>query len=139
MLVTGGRARGAPSVLAAGLAVLIAAQSAAAAGLSPLRKEGLTASRTKGFYVSVLNPYSNAMPYELKLFEPDMRTRARNAAVFPRKLRIGAKRGRKVILKIDIPDGKWERTIVMCAASPENASASVSVRVCGTYVARGVR
>jgi hypothetical protein len=121
--------------LAAALATALLGGVAAAAGLTPLVKDGLTPSAAKAFHVTALNPYDRPVRFVLEVMEPDLVTRAAAARVAPAEVVIPPKGGRQVMLVFDVPPNVMERSVALCISAPE-VGGTVLARVCGRYTGR---
>ena len=109
-----------------------------AAGLAPMEKEGFTTSDKKAFYLTVINPYSHMIEYELNAYEPDLKTPARGVKVNRKSLRVAGKRKQKIVLIVQIPKNQKEREIALCVHTPSK-SKSILARVCGRYIGKRYR
>ena len=130
-------ARFGSSIAAFLIAVIFLAGTAFAQGLTPMKREGVTAGPAKAFYVAVRNPYDRPMSFSITPVETDFETLASRAKARPHRVRLGAQKTRRVILLFEIPQNAKERTIALCV-QPEEPLGSVVTRVCGTYTARRV-
>lgn len=119
----------------AGLVAIALAVPAAAQSLSPMRNTGPTPSDTKGFRLTIGNPYRTRMVFRVTPMEPGFSLPAKAAAVnFPEiALAPGASRPVIVTFRIDPP--RKERTIGVCV-EPKGLSGPVLPRVCGTYTGK---
>jgi hypothetical protein len=120
--------------MAATLGVLAASQ-AAAQGLSPLSRSGLTPSDRKAFHIAAHNPYPRPMDFELHVLDPETGAPASGARVVPDAVRLGPNGGRRVTLMFTVPPTGEERTVVLCI-QPSDFPGPFLPRVCGRYAGR---
>jgi hypothetical protein len=120
------------AVIAGLILVTLGCGMAEAQSLSPMRKQGMTPSDTKGFKLIVGNPYKRAMTFEIIPMDTRFEIVADRAVVRPSEVRLGAGMQRTVTLAFKIPAGQKERTIGVCV-QPKDLKGSILPRVCGTY------
>lgn len=114
--------------------VLIGFMSAPAhaQSLSPMRKEGTTPTEIKGFRLTVGNPYTQRMSFQLIAMDPLFEHEVSGVSISPDELILAPGTSRNVILAFRIPAPNRERTIGLCVI-PTNITGPIQPRVCGTY------
>ena len=121
------------NTLAAGAAaLLVLCGTAQAQSLSPMKSSGATPSDTKGFRLTVGNPYEKAMTFVILPMDPEFEVMVDGAVAKPAEVRIGPGLQRQVTVAFKIAAGQKERTIGVCV-QPKDIEGSVLPRVCGTY------
>jgi len=123
-------------LLGLALAAIVGVPVAQAQSLSPMHKTGDTPSDTKGFNLTVGNPYDQSMVFEILVMDPKFETIVERAVAQPPEVRLGRGLSRTVLVAFKIPAGQKERTIGVCV-QPKQIEGTVLPRVCGTYT--GVR
>ena len=114
------------------MALLMSVAGVAAQSLSPMHKSGNTPSDTKGFRLTVGNPYKKPMTFVIIPMNTAFTTLADHAVAQPSEVRLAPGHSRSVLVAFRIgPDGK-ERTIGVCV-QPKSIEGTVLPRVCGTY------
>lgn len=118
-------------VLAAVVSLALAGP-ALAVGLAPLAKEGLTVGPHKAFYLTVINPYTQARTFAVA---PDGEDAAGHIAILPATLTIkpGGQRRIMVVLR-DLAPGET-RTTRVCAQLAQQEG-MIHARVCSKLSAR---
>jgi hypothetical protein len=106
-----------------------------AQSLSPMQKDGLTPSATKGFKLVVGNPYGRKMTFVLVPMADDYQSPVAGAVVKPARLTLAPGRAKPVIFMFDIDPQIKERTIALCI-TPEAVDGPILPRVCGRYTGR---
>lgn len=121
---------------AAGLALALCLSGPVAAqSLSPMLKEGTTPTDTKGFKVSVGNPYPRRMTFLAIPMDKQLMGPAEGAMAQPRRITLAPGQNRAVIVAFKIDPVEKERTIALCI-QPEAIDGPILPRVCGFYTGR---
>ena len=115
--------------------ILLGAEAAQAQSLSPMRNQGTTPSDTKGFKLTVGNPYKTRMTFMIVPMDPKFEVVAQNAEVNFPELTMAPGFSRQVIVTFRIPAPQKERTIGVCV-QPKDLESTVLPRVCGTYTGK---
>lgn len=123
--------------LAALLAVsLLGAASAAAVGLGPLEKSGVTDGAGKAFYLTLINPYPRAERFTLEPHGLLDELPAPRVVIFPSAATV-APGGRRQVLVIVRHIAPGETYVFrVCAQRPPRPEESVHARVCSKLTAR---
>ena len=117
-------------------APLAIATTAAAVGLGPLEKSGVTDGPGKAFYLTLTNPYPKAERFTaqpLALFNEEQAARV---IVFPSDIIVapGGRRQLLIIVRHLAPGESYAFRV--CAQRPPRPEESVYARVCSKLVAR---
>lgn len=123
------------------LALLLAALGAtpaAAVGLGPLSKEGVTDSDRKGFYLTVINPYPRAETFTLTPLDSATEAPAPRVTAFPDRLTIGGGRTSKILVVASGLAPRERYTFRVCAERPPMPTETIHARVCSKLTARRV-
>lgn len=119
----------------AGLVAWACAAPALAVGLSPLHKEGLTASPSKAFYLTIINPYSTRREY--RAYVSGTPEEAQGVKILPERLHIAPGGQRRITVIItDLEPGTTRETHV-CAELAQ-FEGMINARVCSTLLARRI-
>ena len=119
------------------LAVLAYGTTAAAVGLGPLRKSGLTASDRKGFYLTLVNPYPQSDHFRAYI-DPESEIDPKRVSILPDTMLVGSKKSRKILVVVnDLTPGE-EVVFRVCAERLEEEKVIVHVRVCSKLGARRI-
>ena len=120
-------------LLLAGL-VSIAPDTAQSIGLMPMEKSGHSASDRKGFYLNVLNEGKRSIIVDVEIMPQSDGTLPKAVKVQPRRLKIGPKSTRKIILIIGNLENERQRKVDVCVSTQKNNSNTL-LRICGAYTA----
>lgn len=120
-------------LLLAGLAS-IAPDTAQSIGLMPMEKSGHSASDRKGFYLNVLNEGKRSIIVDVEIMPQADGTPQKAVKVQPRRLKIGPKSTRKIILIIGNLETERQREVNVCVSTQKNNSNTL-LRICGAYTA----
>lgn len=126
------------SRLSSMVVVLLATAPAAAVGLGPLTKEGITDSDRKGFYLTVINPYPHAETFTLAPLDVSAEAPAPRVSVFPARVIVGGGRNRKVLVVASSLARGERYTFRICAQRPPLPTETIHARVCSKLTARRV-
>lgn len=116
-------------------AAALAAAPVSAQSLSPMVKDGVTPSATKGFRLNVGNPYKIKMTFIITPMNSDFTAPVTGAKVKPQRVTMAPGHTRPVLFTFDIDPANRERTIGLCI-TPENLDGPIQPRVCGRYTGR---
>lgn len=122
-----------PPLRALALVALAGTAPALAVGLSPLRKEGMTAGPAKAFYLTVINPYDEPRAFRAYVDGPQEAGAA--VRIVPETLVVkgGGQRRVTVILR-DLASGETRETRVCAELAKQEGM--IHARVCSQLVAR---
>lgn len=121
------------------LASLVAqlAAPAAAVGLGPLVKQGLTDGPAKAFYLTLINPYPDARDFRAYPTTLDDQP-IDHVEVIPSLVRLGGNKNRKlIVIARDIEPGQTF-TFRVCAELQHQPEGTVHARVCSKLSARRI-
>lgn len=125
---------GMKTALAAG-ALALCSTAALAVGLGPLEKSGVTATASKGLYLTLINPYDSAQRFRAYVEEDGAIDPAR-VDIRPGKLTMGANTRQRVLVVVrDLEPGE-EVNFRVCAEKIEDKEVTVHARVCSKLGAR---
>lgn len=121
--------------LAATLAVL-AATSAAAVGLGPLRKSGITDGAGKIFYLTLINPYPQAERFTAQAHAALLEDPAPRVTIIPSSTTVapGGRRQLLVVIRHLAPGETYAFRV--CAQRPPRPEETVHARVCSNLSVR---
>ncbi|MFC3711585.1 hypothetical protein ACFOMD_03320 [Sphingoaurantiacus capsulatus] len=110
---------------------------AAAIGLGPLTKSGITDSDSKGFYLTLINPYDHAERFALHSIDWESEATAGRVRIVPGQAQLagGGQRQLLVIVK-DLAPGETYRFRVCGELAAPPQGVTVNARVCSKLVAR---
>lgn len=115
---------------------LLGAASAAAVGLGPLEKSGMTDGAGKAFYLTLINPYPRAERFTLETHRLLDEQPAPRVAIFPSAAMV-APGGRRQVLVIVRHIAPGETYVFrVCAQRPPRPEENVHARVCSKLTAR---
>ncbi|MBX7534103.1 hypothetical protein K3175_00360 [Qipengyuania sp. GH1] len=119
------------------MALVACATTAAAVGLGPLRKSGLTASDRKGFYLTLTNPYPQSDRFRAYV-DPESEIDPKRISILPETMLVGSQKSRKILVVVnDLTPGE-EVVFRVCAERLEEEKVIVHVRVCSKLGARRI-
>lgn len=116
----------------------IAAAPAAAVGLAPLSKQGLTDGPSKAFYLTVINPYPRVERFDLQALAPGAEAQEPAVRLIPQSVAIGGGGSRRVLVIADSIAPGTTRTFRVCAERTPLPTETIHARVCSTLSARRV-
>lgn len=122
----------------AALLLAAAAAPAAAVGLGPLAKQGITDGDGKAFYLTLMNPYDR--PAEFFAYPVGLEDEARQerVAIVPDRVRLGSKQNRSLlIIARGLAPGETYQFRV-CAEREMPEQGTVHARVCSKLSARRI-
>ena len=100
-----------------------------------MHNAGPTPSDIKGFRLTVGNPYTTKMTFQVIPMDKTFRVAAADAEVNFPELTMAPNTTRQVIVTFKIDPALKERTIGVCV-QPKDLAGTVLPRVCGTYTGR---
>lgn len=111
------------------------AGTASGQSLTPMEREGVTPSDTKGFKLLVGNPYPTRMTFVVMPMDPKFKESVGEAVVKPALVTIAPGHARTVIVAFKIDPAQKERTIGVCVL-PYKFEGPILPRVCGRFTGR---
>ena len=126
------------SAFACGIALAVALP-VSAVGLGPLTKEGLTDGPQKGFYLTLFNPYPDAVDYHTQAIDYADEAAVTRVTVLPSTIRLGANRSTQLLVVArDLVPGETFRFRVCAERVQPPIGVYVNARVCSKLTAHRV-
>jgi hypothetical protein len=122
-------------LVAGAVAALAAAAPAVAVGLGPLSKEGSTATSRKAFYLTLINPYTDAQTFRAVAVDFDDQPIDRVKIVPAVTTLAGESRRQLVVIANGLTPGE-EYKFKVCAALAVQNEGTLHARVCSKLTAR---
>jgi hypothetical protein len=120
----------------AGLILLLAAGPAAAVGLGPLQRSGVTDGPGKAFYLMLHNPYRQAEEFQIDPLGADTGESAARVRVVPSRLQLAGGSARRILVIVK-PLSPGETYIFrVCAQRVPTPEETIHARVCSKLSAR---
>lgn len=120
-------------------AAVIGAAPAAAVGLGPLTKSGLTDGERKAFYLTLINPYRVATTFRAYAIGYDDETAEPRVRIVPDVAKLGGESNRKLLVIADHIAPGESLSFRVCAERVETNQEILNARVCSKLVARRLR
>lgn len=117
-------------------AVSLVAAPAAAVGLGPLVKDGVTDGPRKAFYLTVSNPYSDARIFRAYATGLEDEIDGQPVDVIPNVMSIGGGESRKIIVVANDLQPGQQVAFRVCAELKERMKGTIHARVCSKLSAR---
>lgn len=124
--------------LALGALLALVPTAAAAVGLGPLSKEGVTDGPAKGFYLTLYNPYEQRTPFVLYAIGAEDEARAARVRLNTNPITLPAKGQRKLMIVADGLQPGERYSFRVCAERYTTQEESIHARVCSRLTARRV-
>ena len=119
--------------------LLLLAAPAGAVGLGPLHKEGIVDGPKKGFYLTLLNPYDQAVDYIAYAVDAEDETPNARVLILPAETRLGAHQNRRLLViakGLSVGETFVFRVCAQRKQPPEGIA--INARVCSKLTARRV-
>ncbi len=118
------------------LLALAASVPAAAVGLGPLSRSGITDGPAKAFYLTVMNPYAGPVGFRAYAIGSDDEGPQSRVQVFPDRVRLaGGSQRRILVVAKNLARGETYAFRV-CAEREQQTGGMINARVCSKLSAR---
>ena len=110
---------------------------AMAVGLGPMKREGVTVSEKKGFYLTVINPYPQTKQFRIVAREMETEVPLDNVEILPATGAIGGNTNRRVLVVFkNLEVGEVRQARVCARLDRPVQGVGIDARVCSKLQAR---